>query len=169
MGVAIRDLKGKVKRPVRTVTVCLDGDLWARHDELSAKLDALRAQTASRMAPSPEVTAAAEELRAVEDAMREAQVTIEFRGISSFKLAEIQARFPAKDGRGWDVNAGAPALIAACAVEPTTEDEARELLEEVNYAVSDKLFAAAWDATTGSSDVPFSLRASALISGSGSK
>ena len=39
MGVALKDLKGKVKRPVRSVSVCLDGELWDRHDELTRKLD----------------------------------------------------------------------------------------------------------------------------------
>jgi hypothetical protein len=170
MGVALKDLRGKVKRPVRAVTVCLDGELWARYDELTAKLDGIRAQQGpAKMGESSEARAVADEIRRVEEAMREAQVTIEFRGISSYQLAEIQARFPAQDGRGWDVNAGAAALIAACAVEPTTEAEARELLEEVSHAVNDKLFTAAWEATTGSSDVPFSVRASALINASASK
>ena len=49
MGVALKDLTGKVKRPVRSVSVCLDGELWARHDELTAKLDELRAQNPGRM------------------------------------------------------------------------------------------------------------------------
>lgn len=169
MGVALRDLKGRVKRPVRSVSVCLDGDLWARHDELTAKLDDLRRQNPGKMGEAVGAVEAAAELRAVEDAMREASVTIEFRGISSFQLNEIQARFPSKDSRStWDINAGAAALVAACAVEPTTEEEARAFLEEANYAVTDKLVSAAWLATTGSSDVPFSVRASELIRGSGS-
>ncbi len=49
MGVALKDLRGKVKRPVRSVTVCLDGDLWARHDELTRRLDELRAQNPGKM------------------------------------------------------------------------------------------------------------------------
>ena len=169
MGVALKDLKGRVKRPVRSVTVCLDGELWARHDELTAKLDELRQQNPGKMGQASGAVEVAEELRAVEEAMREAQVTVEFRGISTYQLNEIQARFPAKDGRsGWDIQSGAAALIAACAVEPTTEAEAQELLEELNYAATDRLVSAAWLATTGSSDVPFSARASELIRGSGS-
>lgn len=168
MGVAIKDLKGKVKRPVRTATVCLDGDLWARYDELTARYDELQAKSGTaKMGQSAEARGVANEIAAVEEAMRDAQVTIEFRGISSYKLAEVQARFPAKDGRsGWDINAGAAALIAACAVEPTTEDEAKELLDELNYAVTDKLVSAAWLATTGSAEVPTNARASALINAS---
>ena len=170
MGVALRDLTKKIKRPVRVAKVCLDGDLWARYDELTAKLDAATGQQGrGKMGETTEVRQLAEQVRAVEEAMRASEAAIEFRGISSFELAEIQARFPAKDGRGWDINAGAAALIAACAVEKTSEEEAEEFLRSVNYAVSDKLFTAAWEATTGSSDVPFSARASALIAASASK
>lgn len=170
MGVALKDLTGKVKRPVRSVSVCLDGELWARHDELTAKLDELRAQNPGKMGQASGAVEVATELREVEEAMREASVTLEFRGISSYKLAEIQARFPAKNGgSGWDIAAGAAALVAACAVEPTSEAEAQAFLDEANYAVTDKLVSVAWLATTGSSDVPFSARASELIRGSGSK
>jgi hypothetical protein len=165
MGVALKDLRGKIKRPVRSVRICLDGELWARHDELTAALERLSSSNGyGKMAQSSDARAVAQELADVEKAMRESEVTLEFRGISSYRLAEIQARFPAKDGRsGWDVDAGSAALIAACAVEPTTEEEARELLEELTFAASDKLFTAAWQATTGSSEVPTSARASALI------
>jgi hypothetical protein len=169
VGVSLKDLRGKVTRPVRSVSICLDGSLWARHDELTAKLDELRQQNPGKMGQAAGAVEVAEELRGVEEAMKASEVTVEFRGISSYQLTEIQARFPAKDGRsGWDVQSGAAALLSACAVEPTTEAEAEELLREVHQAVADRLVGAAWLATTGSSDVPFSARASELIRGSGS-
>jgi hypothetical protein len=169
MGVSLKDLQGRVKRPVRSVSICLDGELWGRHDELTQQLDEMRPQGRVTMGDSDESAAVAAELRTIEESMRASQVSVEFRGISSYQLQQLQARFPAKDGRsGWDVNAGAAALLAACAVEPTTEAEAKALLEEVHQAVADKLVGAAWLATAGSSDVPFSARASELIRGSGS-
>jgi bifunctional ADP-heptose synthase (sugar kinase/adenylyltransferase) len=169
MGVALKDLKGRVKRPVRSVSICLDGELWAQHDELTAKLDELNQQNPGKMGQASGAVEVAAELRTVEEAMKASEVTLEFRGISTYQLNEIQAKYPAKDGRsGWDVNGGAHALIAACAVEPTTEAEAKEFLEEAHQAVADKLVSVAWLATTGSSDVPFSARASELIRGTGS-
>ncbi len=169
MGIALKDLRGKVKRPVRVVRICLDGELWARHDELAAQLEQVGVQSgAAKMGQSSGARQLAEELTEVEEAMRASEVAVEFRGISSYELAAIQARFPAKEGRGgWDINAGAAALIAACAVEETTEKEAEELLKELTYAATDKLVSGAWQATTGSSEVPTSARASALIGGSG--
>ena len=170
MGVALKDLKGRVKRPVRAVKICLDGDLWARHDELTAKLDELGTQNIARMGQANGAAEVAQELTEVEAAMREAQVTVEFRGISSYEFKQIQARFPSDDKNlAWDVDAGAAAMVAACSVEPTTEAEAREFLESVHQAVAQKILGTAFLATTGSDEVPFSVRASALINGSGSK
>lgn len=165
MGVALKDLRGKVKRPVRRVRLCLALDLLAEHDELTAKLDSIRAAGgAAKMGENSEARKIAQQISDLETQMRDAEVTVEFKGISNYQLAEIQARFPAKDkGQSWDINAGAAALIAACAVEPTTEAEAQELLNEVNQKAADKLVSAAWLATVGSDEVPLSVRASALL------
>jgi hypothetical protein len=152
------------------VSICLDGELWARHDVLREELDQLSQESRGKMGDSAEAAAKAKELRAVEEAMKASEETVEFRGIPSYQLAEIQARFPAKDNRqGWDINAGAAALVAACAVEPTTEAEAEAFLKQAHMGITDKLVGTAWMATTGSSEVPFSARASVLIKGSGSK
>ena len=168
MGVALKDLRGKVKRPVRSVNVCLDGELWARHDELAARLDELRRQNPGKMTEASGAREIAEELREVEEAMKASEVTVQFRGISSYQLKEIQQRFPTDEpGMAWDSVAGAHALLAACAVEPTTEDEAKAILEEVDQAVADKLVTTAWIACVGSSTVPFSARASEVIRGTG--
>lgn len=161
MPTSLKDLRGKVKRPVRSVTLCVDGDLSAKHRELTEKLDSLRAaRGTAMMGDDPAAREVQGQITEVEAAMRDAQVTIEFRGISMYRLEEIKERFPAKDGRGWDVNAGSAALIAACSVEPVSEDDVKGLLEELNVADSDKLFSAAWEATTRSDDVPFGARAS---------
>ncbi|SDN79047.1 hypothetical protein [Geodermatophilus sp. DSM 45219] len=164
MGVSIKSLKGKVKRPIRVAKVCLDGSLWAKHDELAEQLESARGQSSPTMGADPKVTELTKQLAKVEEDMRKAEVAIEFRGISSYELAALQARFPSEDKRlAWDINAGAAALIAASAVEPTTEEEARELLEELHFAATDKLIGTAWNATTGSTEVPTSAPASALI------
>jgi hypothetical protein len=166
----LKDLKGRVKRPVRSVRICLDGDLWARHDELTAKLDELGAKNIVRMGQTNDAAGVAQEIQDVEAAMREASVSIEIRGIGAYHFKEIQLRFPSEEENlAWDLDKGAPALLAACLVEPTTEDEAREFLEDVSDAVYKTIMGTCFLATTGSSEVPFSVRASELIRGSGSK
>jgi hypothetical protein len=96
MGVALKDLKGRVKRPVRSVRICLDGDLWARHDELTAKLDELGTKNIARMGQATGAAEVAQEMTEVEAAMREAQVTIEFRGICTYEFKQIQAAVPVR-------------------------------------------------------------------------
>lgn len=171
MPLQIADVLGKIKPPVRSAWVCLDGELWMRHDELSKEIDVLRAENPGKMGASAGVTEKSRELQDVEVAMRAAEVEFKFRGISSYKRDEIIGRFPSKDrSTSWDTTAGAHALLAAAAVEPTmTEDEAHQLVETAHHGVTVKLFNAAWTATEGSSDVPFSARAFASISGSASK
>lgn len=168
--VAIADLLGKVKRPVRSAWVCLDGELWSRHDDLSRQIDALRAQSPGKMADADGVAPLSRELHEVEQAMRAAEVEFKFRGCSTYKMDEIQEKYPAKDGNGWDTVAGGHELLAACGADPEmTPDEAKQLLGELHQAAGNKLFRAAWIATTGSADVPFSGRASASTSATGPK
>jgi hypothetical protein len=171
MPLSIEDLLGKVKRPVRSTRVCLDGELWARHDELSQQIDALRAEAGPvRMGDTSGVAALRKELSDVERAMQAAEVEFKFQGLSSYKRDEIIARFPAKDGRGWDTTAGAHALFAAASIEPVMdEDQAKRLVESIDHGATAKLFTCAWSATEGSADVPFFGRASASISDSASK
>jgi hypothetical protein len=107
----------------------------------------------------------------VEEQIEAAKVEFRFAGISSYEFERLQARFPREEGRpGWDVTAGAPALIAACAIAPKmTEDQATALLGKLNDGAATDLFNAAWGCTTGRGSVPPSVRASALTADSGSK
>lgn len=169
MGRSIEDILGKVKPPVRSTWVCLDGELWSQHDELSKQLDAVRADSPTgKMGDATGVGELGAELRRVEQQMRDAEQEFKFRGISSYKRDEIIAKYPGKNGQ-WDTTAGAHEFLAAAAVEPAmTVDQARQLVEAVNHGALSKLFNCAWSATEGSADVPFSGRAFASIPGSGS-
>lgn len=169
---SIQDILGKVKAPVRSTWVCLDGELWSRHDELAHDIDQIRAASGvAKMGDSTEVAEKSAELRQVEQAMREAEVEFKFRGISSYRRNEIIAAHPSKDPRlEWDTTAGAHELLAAASVDPVmTEDEARQLIGSVNHGVTAKLFNCAWGASEGSADVPFFARAFASTGDSGSK
>lgn len=170
MGVALSDLLGKYKPPERTVSVCLRGDLRARHDELSRQLESVRMPSTAKMADSSEAVELAALLRAVEEEMRDATITFRFKALGHYALKKIEDRFPSKNGRGWDVNEGAHALIAATSVEPTmTEDEAKEVLGELDRDNALRLVNTAWEACTGSADVPFFGRAFESIAGTDSK
>jgi hypothetical protein len=49
-----------------------------------------------------------------------------------------------------------------------TEEQAKQLLEQMSQGHADRMVGAAWLASTGSTQVPFSARASELTGGTGS-
>ena len=168
---SIEDVLGAIKVPVRSVSICLDADLQAEHDELTEKLERLRRESNGKMSQGTEVLQVAERIKAIEAEMRESEETFKFRGLTKAGLNKLYERFPPPEGKNqlWDVEAGAFALLSASAVEPTmTEAQATKLLDTLSYGQVDRLVGAAWLASTGSTQVPFSARASELTSGTGS-
>lgn len=111
--------------------------------------------------------ALSQELAEVEAAMRAAEVEFKFRGVSTFKLEEIQEKYPTKDGRGIN-SKGVPVLLAASAVDPVM-DEAQATQLMVTDGIGSKLFNTAMLASQGSLDVPFFARAFDSITASESK
>ena len=171
MGLNVDDLIGRVKVPVRSVTIVLDASLMAEYDELREKLDAAN-RSQARMGQANEALELAQRMAELEEQMREASATFQFKGISKNALNVITKRFPPKKGTNldWDVDAGSVAYAAACSHEPAmTEDEAGRLCDALAQGQWEKLFNTAWMATKGDGSVPFSARASELISQNASK
>lgn len=165
MGVSIDDLIGRVKVPVRSVTLCLDADLQAEHDGLNEQLERIhREGIGSKMGDGLEAKQLATRIGEIEEAMRESETTFKFKGLNKNALNVLYKRFPSKDKNvTWDIEAGAHALLAAAAVEPVmSEAQAEQLVEALSQGQTDKLVTAAWVASTGSSAVPLSVRASGL-------
>lgn len=164
MSLNIDDLIGRVKMPVRSVTICIDADLQGEHDELSEKLELVRRREPGRMGETAEGKELAERIGEVEDKMRASEQAFKFKGLNKNALNVLYKRFPAKDkNMVWDPESGAAALLAAAAVEPAmNEAQAERLLDAVSQGQADKLVGCAWLAATGSSTVPLSARASEL-------
>lgn len=165
MSLNIDDLIGRVKMPVRSVRICLDGDLQAEHDQLTEQLELVRRENPSKMGYTSEGKRIAERIGEIEEAMRASEQAFKFKGLNKNALNVLYKRFPpAKDkNQTWDIESGAFALLAAAAVEPEmSEDQAKNLIEALSYGQVDKLVGCAWVAATGSNSVPLSLRASEL-------
>lgn len=164
MTLNIDDLIGRVKVPVRSVTICLDGDLQAEHDDLTARLDLVRRENPATMGGTSEGKEIAERIGEIEEQMRSSEVTFKFKGLNKNALNVLYKRFPAKDkNMVWDPESGAAALLAASAVGPEMDEkQAERLLEAISQGQADKLVGCAWVAATGSSAVPLSQRASEL-------
>src|SRR3954467_14529983 len=115
---SIEDILEATRPREEVVRICLDGRLLGRHAQLTRLLDDLDGLTIGPPTTG-EAQRVAEEIRAVEEQIEAAKVEFRFAGISSYEFERLQARFPREEGRpGWDVTAGAPALIAACAIAP---------------------------------------------------
>jgi len=171
MGLSVEDLIGRVKVPVRSVTIVLDSSSLAEYDELREKLDAANRQQV-RMTQTPEAVEIAARMQELEAEMREASEVFQFKGISKNALNNLVKRFPPKKGQGttWDVEAGSVPFVAAASQEPAmTEDEAGRLCDALAQGQWDKLVSTAWLATNGDGSVPFSARASEVMHANGSK
>jgi small-conductance mechanosensitive channel len=171
MARSVEEVLGAIKVPVRSVAICLAADLQAEHDELTERLDRLRKESLAKMGDGAEMRDVAEHITALEAQMRESEVVFKFRGLSKNALKRIQDKFPPPEdnprGLAWDVDAGASTLLAESAIEPTMSvDQAERLLDSVTDGQADRLMGAAWLASTGSTQVPFSVRASELTNGS---
>lgn len=169
MGLSIEEILAQASPRVEWARVCIDGELIGEHSRLTRELEELQRASEGKMAAAPEARAKAQQIVEVEAAMEKAKVPFKFVGIGPAALSAIMARFPGQGSAGWNVEAGAAALIAACAAEPKmTEAQAGALCEKIAGGATE-LFNAAWRATNSATNIPPSVRASALISGSGSK
>ena len=174
MGVSIEEILEGVKRPIRSVSICLDADLQAEHDQLTEDLDELRRAGRARMTDGVRERELAQRIRDLEERMRASERVFRFQGLSRSQRVKIEGKYPPPDPNPerlrWDINKGAPELLAASAVEPEmTEAQAAKLLEALSEGQADRLVGCAWLATTGSTQVPFSERASELTGDSDSK
>lgn len=164
---SIEDVLGAIKVPVRSVSICLDGDLRAEHDDLTRELERLRRKAGGK--DSNEARQVAEQIKAVEARMQDSETVFKFRGLTKNGIRKLFERFPAPDPNPenlrWNVHEGASALLAESAIEPTmTVAQADKLADAVDDGVWTELVNAAWVASTGSTTVPFSVRASAMTS-----
>ena len=159
------------KLPERTVDVCLRGDLHARFQELDAELGNVMLDSTFTLtgADNSRVTEIHEEIRAIQEEMRAATLTLHVRAISKARFDQIVLDYPVgdKDGdadraAGFDQDAVNAALIRACVFDPELTDERwarlseamtthqyREVMEAVNMLNFNPV------------DVPFSRTASA--------
>ncbi|MER5420328.1 hypothetical protein [Streptosporangium roseum] len=171
---AIADILGSIRRPEKTVPICLAGDLQAEFEALERDLAIAREKPADAGTlaggSDPMATAIAQQIQELRARMREHTVVFRFQGLSSKTYSDLVAAHPPKDDSkrndvNWDTFS--VALVATCAVEPQmTVDEATQLAEALTQAQWDALFTAAYETNKADIDVPFSYAASAVLSGS---
>lgn len=151
---SILEVIREAKRPERTATVCLRGDLVSEHEDLEKHLVKTRAEGGET---DPIVGRIAE----LQQAMQNAMVTFRFRAIGSMGSLDLAAGHPARpddddDKRlGYNRSTYYPAVIRACcyAIErdeetlspdEVTDEDWTALLDALSSTQFDKVFGAAW-------------------------
>jgi small-conductance mechanosensitive channel len=120
MGLSVKDLLEKTSPPERVKKICLNGSLRSERDALRDELDEITGQSTGKMGADPRAAELAERIAAIEAQMAEEAVAFRFRGVSRWRLKEIQQKFPTEEKYAeWDVEAGATTLISECLVDPS--------------------------------------------------
>ncbi|GAA0853490.1 hypothetical protein ACFQVD_26455 [Streptosporangium amethystogenes subsp. fukuiense] len=172
---AIADIIGQVKRPEKTVPICLAGDMQAEFEDLERDLAIARDKPAEGTlagGSNPIATTIAQKIVELRERMREHTTVFRFRGLPRRAWSDLVAECPPAEGAeesGADVDweTFAVALVATCAVEPQMSvDEAGQLAEVLTQAQWDSLFTAAYSVNKRDVDVPFSYAASAVLQSS---
>lgn len=157
------DILARVK-PIKTqVTICLDGDLVLRRDQIQERLDALAGWKSSSLSDTDPRTALLDDLAQVEQGMRDASQTFTFKSVGDKTSSDLLAAHPSpKDERGnekysFDPATYPAALIAAASVDPVmTVEQVETLFDSLNLHQRNQLFNAAFAANNRGVDVPFS-------------
>jgi hypothetical protein len=171
----IADIISQVKRPEKTVPICLAGDLQAEFEDLERDLQIARDQPADGTlagGANPLATQIAQQIMQLREQMREHTQVFRFRGLPRKEYSDLVASCPPDDeakADGADVNweVYPVRLMAACAIDPVmTEDEAGQLADVVTSAQWESLYTAAFNVNKRDVDVPFSYGASAVLANS---
>lgn len=172
-------LLAQARRPEKTVSLCLRGDLQAEFERLDVE-HAKAVSSATDSLAGNGALAIAQEMEALRDQMAESTLTVTLRALpraeySALVLAHPERRdeagdpFPVDRDNGFNVETFYPALIRACVVDPElTETQWSTLLDEtLSDRQFDELAYAAVGVNRGPVSVPFSPAASRTLRTSG--
>jgi hypothetical protein len=173
---SIADLKAKVRRPEKSVALCLAGDLQVTFEDLERELAQAREKPASGTLAGGNAgaTAIAKQIQALQAEMREHNEVFRFRGLTRREYSDLVAKNPPTEEQ-LEENPNADvdwekfgvALIAACCVShPMSEADAGELVDILTAAQYGALYQAASAVNVLGLDIPNSFTASAVLASS---
>lgn len=162
----LADVLAQAKRPESVVSLCLRGDLLARHAQLEADLaSVLLADLTDQDALAAKVGPIADEIRDVEEQIAASRVEFRLRAIGRLAWEALVEAHPPREGTedSWDAPTFLPALLVASLVTPTgvTDETVGALYDVLNEGDRQRLEDAALLVNQEGTSVPFSGRASA--------
>jgi hypothetical protein len=161
----IKDILAKARPREHTVRICLAGDVAAEVERLEAELAATSSWQQQSIADAHPGIEIAEQIKEARERMTAAEVPFTFRALGAKAWSDLVAEHPSdKPDEAWDDESLAPALVAACSVDPVmTPDDVEALWEQLNLGQRQELINAAWSVNGEATTVPFALHASAIL------
>jgi hypothetical protein len=161
----IKDILAKAKPREHTVRICLAGDVAAEVERLEAELAATSSWQQQSIADAHPGIEIAKRIKEARERMTAAEVPFTFRALGAKAWSDLVAEHPSdKPDEAWDDESLAPALVAACSVDPVmTPDDVEALWEQLNLGQRQELINAAWSVNGEATTVPFALHASAIL------
>lgn len=168
------DIKARIRRPEKTVPLCLAGDLQAQFEELDRELVRARDKAPSGTlagGSGAEVTALARRIQELQEEMREHTEVFKFRGLVRREYSDlVKANPPTEEQLADNPNVDVDwdkfgvALIAACCIShEMTAEEVGDLVDELTAAQYGELYTAAQAVNVIGLDIPNSYTASAVL------
>jgi hypothetical protein len=178
---SIKDKLAKARLPERTIQLCLNGDLVARHEEAERELEQAQRNPGNSLAGNG-AAAIAERIEALEAEMRESTETFVLRALPQKKGAagtrptwrELLDRHPPRRGddgeileadKGLMVNTATfyEDMVRECTVSPEMDDDDWDaLFGVISSSQYQDLHMAAWLLNRGDINIPFSRAASRM-------
>ena len=171
------DIKARIRRPEKTVPLCLAGDLQAEFEQLERDLVRARDKAPSGTlagGSGVEVTAIARRIQDLQEEMREHTEIFKFRGLTRRVYSDlVKANPPTPEQLEENPNVDVDwdrfgiALIAACCIShEMTAEEVGDLVDELTAAQYGELYTAAQAVNVVGLDIPNSYTASAVLANS---
>lgn len=170
----ITALLAEATLPQHSLSICLRGDLVAKHDAAERELEAAQLARQDSLDAGERIGDLADEIRDLEQRMRDSSIEFIVSALPKPKfralVAEHQPRRDPETGDvldadaswGFNIESFYPALIRACVIEPVLSDEQWTGLldEKLTDAQFSELGLAAFQVNAGTVSVPFSRAAS---------
>ena len=171
------DIKARIRRPEKTVELCLAGDLQAQYEDLERELARARGKAPSGTlagGANSEAAGIARSIQALQEEMREHTEIFKFRGLARRKYRDLVVAHPPTDEQveknpevdvNWDTF-GVALIATCCYSHEMSEEEVGELVDELTAAQYGSLFTAAQAVNVIGLDIPNSYTASAVLANS---
>lgn len=151
------EVRALAKPRETVVQICVDGQLAAEAERLTAALAALKDKPGMSLADGAERAEVQTELDGITARMREAEVEFRFRALPRKDRSDLIAKHPKRPGEDeeWNLETFPVALVAACAIEPVMSvSEVDELFDVLNEDSCARLFNGAWRANQAPTNIP---------------